>query len=411
MRNNRNFKLILIGQIISLFGNAIQRFALSLYILDITGNSSIYANILALSIVPYIILAPIAGNIADNYNKKYMMILLDIIAGILMIICFILFIFKLDSTFLIAIVMLLLSTISVCYEPVVTSSIPQTVDIDYLQKANSYISQSGSWANILGPILGGILYGFLGIKLILIINGLSFLISAILECFIKFPKHQNTTYKSLNPLSAFIHMKNTLKTLSKNYKIILGIILSYGLYNISIVPIISVLFPTIINLNFNMPPQVYGILESIIASGLLISGVLINLKSNLFKFKTHYKWNYLMPLSMFLVGTLLIISNNINLSMLGITIGGFIIMFCLGIGNIITLTYIQTVVPKNILGSVSALSTAIATASIPIGQVSFGYLIRGNLNIGLILVLSSIIAFFVCSFVKLNIKNNYYLKK
>ncbi len=70
MKTNKNFKLILLGQIISLFGNTIQRFALSLYILDITGNPAIYANILALSIIPYIILAPIAGNIADNYNKN-----------------------------------------------------------------------------------------------------------------------------------------------------------------------------------------------------------------------------------------------------------------------------------------------------------------------------------------------------
>lgn len=411
MKCNKNFKLILLGQIISLFGNTIQRFALSLYILDITGSSSIYANILALSIIPYIILAPIAGNIADNYNKKYMMIILDIISGILMIICFIFFILKLESIFLIAIVMILLSTISACYGPVVTSSIPQTVESNYLQKANSYISQVGSWSNILGPILGGILYGFLGINLILILNGLSFIISAILECFIKLPKQQNTVHKSLDLFTSFVHMANTFKKLSKNYKIVLGIILSYGLYNISIVPINSVLLPTIINLDLNMPSQVYGIIESIIASGLLISGIFLNLKPNLFKFSTHYKWNYLMPLSMLLVGTLLIITNNTNICVLGITLGGFIIMFCLGIGNIVTLTYIQTAVPQNILGSVSALSTAIATGSIPIGQISFGYLLQGRLNSGSMLLLSGIIGILVCNFVKSNIKNNYHIKQ
>ena len=406
MKTNKNFKLILLGQIISLFGNTIQRFALSLYILDITGNPAIYANILALSIIPYIILAPIAGNIADNYNKKYMMIFLDIISGILMVICFIFFIFKMESIFLIGLVMILLSAISACYGPVVTASIPQTVKNNYLQRANSYISQVGSLSNILGPILGGILYGFLGINIILILNGLSFIISAILECFIILPKQQNTIHKSLNLFISFAHITKTFKILSKNYKTILGIILSYGLYNISIVPINSVLLPTIINLDFNLPSQMYGIIESIIASGLLISGILINLKPNLFKFSTHYKLNYLMPLSMLLVGTLLIITNNIKIGVLGITLGGFIIMFCLGIGNIVTLTYIQTSVPQNILGSVSALSTAIATGSIPIGQISFGYLLQGQLNNGSILLISGIIAILVCNFVRSNIKNN-----
>ena len=109
---------------------------------------------------------------------------------------------------------------------------------------------------------------------------------------------------------------------------------------------------------------------------------------------------------MLLVGTLLIITNNINIGVLGITLGGFIIMFCLGIGNIVTLTYIQTSVPQNILGSVSALSTAIATGSIPIGQISFGYLLQGQLNNGSILLISGIIAILVCNFVRSNIKNN-----
>ncbi len=81
-------------------------------------------------------------------------------------------------------------------------------------------------------------------------------------------------------------------------------------------------------------------------------------------------------------------------------------MFCLGIGNIVTLTYIQTSVPQNILGSVSALSTAIATGSIPIGQISFGYLLQGRLNNGSILLISGIIAILVCNFVRSNIKNN-----
>lgn len=81
-------------------------------------------------------------------------------------------------------------------------------------------------------------------------------------------------------------------------------------------------------------------------------------------------------------------------------------MFCLGIGNIITLTYIQTSIPSEILGSVSALSTAVATVSVPVGQVIFGYLIESNINIGTILIFSSIISLLVCNYVKWNIKRD-----
>lgn len=65
-----NFSLIVVGQIISLFGSSIQRFALSLYVLDKTGSASIFANILALSIIPTILIAPISGSIADKDRKS-----------------------------------------------------------------------------------------------------------------------------------------------------------------------------------------------------------------------------------------------------------------------------------------------------------------------------------------------------
>ena len=57
---NKNFLIIVIGQIISLFGNAIQRFSMSLYLLEFTGSAAVFSQILAISTIPYIIFAPIA---------------------------------------------------------------------------------------------------------------------------------------------------------------------------------------------------------------------------------------------------------------------------------------------------------------------------------------------------------------
>ena len=58
---NKNFIIIVIGQIISLFGNAIQRFSMSLYLLEFTGSTAVFSTILAISTIPYIIFAPISG--------------------------------------------------------------------------------------------------------------------------------------------------------------------------------------------------------------------------------------------------------------------------------------------------------------------------------------------------------------
>lgn len=67
---HRNFSLMIIGQIISLFGNAILRFALSMYVLDLTGSAAAFGTILAVSMIPTVLLSPVGGIIADRINRR-----------------------------------------------------------------------------------------------------------------------------------------------------------------------------------------------------------------------------------------------------------------------------------------------------------------------------------------------------
>ncbi|WP_353888261.1 MFS transporter [Clostridium septicum] len=166
---NKNFIIIVIGQIISLFGNAIQRFSMSLYLLEFTGSTAAFANILAISTIPYIIFAPIAGRIVDNVNRKKIMVYLDLFCTILIGAYAFILLNGSDNELIVAVVMFILSICSTLYGPAVTSSIPQIVNEDKLTTANGIINQVGSVVNFVGPILAGVLYGLLGIKLIVII--------------------------------------------------------------------------------------------------------------------------------------------------------------------------------------------------------------------------------------------------
>ena len=57
----KDFTLVVIGQIISLFGNATIRFALPLYLLNLTGSSALYGTVMAFAFIPTILLSPIGG--------------------------------------------------------------------------------------------------------------------------------------------------------------------------------------------------------------------------------------------------------------------------------------------------------------------------------------------------------------
>lgn len=74
---SKDFTFVVIGQIISLFGNATIRFALPLYLLNLTGSSALYGVVTACAFIPAILLSPVGGIVADRVNKRNIMVTLD----------------------------------------------------------------------------------------------------------------------------------------------------------------------------------------------------------------------------------------------------------------------------------------------------------------------------------------------
>ena len=83
---SRDFMLVVLGQIISLFGNAVVRFALPLHLLNISGSPTLYGMVSALAFLPLLIMSPLGGVIADRVNKRNIMVVLDFsTAGIILL--------------------------------------------------------------------------------------------------------------------------------------------------------------------------------------------------------------------------------------------------------------------------------------------------------------------------------------
>lgn len=409
---NKNFIIIVIGQIISLFGNAIQRFSMSLYLLEFTGSTAAFANILAISTIPYILFAPIAGRLSDKINRKKIMVYLDLFCSILIGIYALILIRGRDSELIVAIVMFMLSVCYTLYGPAVVSSIPQIVEEDKLTSANGIINQVGSVVNFLGPILAGVLYGLVGIKLIVIINAISFLVSAIMELFLDIPdvvKTDEDTDKgkvlSMDFIKkSFIDMGDSFIYLKKEKKIILGIIASYALCNIFLVPILSIVAPYFINILLELPSQVYGVVEGICVLGMILGGFWISIKPKMFLMKkVHYTY-IPMIVGVTLMATLgfIRLNNYVLAGLFGVS--GMAIMLSLSLSNVLTLTFIQQEVPSNMLGRVSAFSTAVATISVAPGQLLFGQVIDMGIHIGVILIITAIVNGGLILFVKWNVR-------
>ena len=408
---NKNFIIIVIGQIISLFGNAIQRFSMSLYLLEFTGSTATFANILAISTIPYIIFAPIAGMLSDNVNRKKIMVYLDLFCS-LMIGAYAFVLYRnMDNTYIVGLVMFILSICYTLYGPAVTASIPQVVEEDKLTSANGIINQVSSIVNFAGPIIAGILYGIFGIKIIVAVNAISFLFAAIMEMFLDIPdvereKTDNKVFSFGFVKDSFVDMNKTFKYLLKEKKVILSIILSYALCNIFLVPVLSIVAPYFINVYLGLSSEIYGIVEAVCVLGMILGGFLISIRPKMFSMKkVHYTY-FPMLLGVILM-TFLPSINTHRLSLAGIfALGGLGIMLSLAISNVLTLTFIQKEIPENSLGKVSAFSTAVATISVAPGQLLYGQVIETGMSLSMIFFLTVIANIALIIFIKQKVAIN-----
>lgn len=201
----RDFTLVVIGQIISLFGNAILRFAQPYYLLKETGSSTLFGLVTACSFLPMVVLSMVGGILADRINKRNIMVGLDFSTAII-ITLFYLSLGKLPMVPLFIVFLMLLYGISGAYQPSVQASVPLLVSSDKLTVGNAVINQVNTLANFVGPAIGGIVLQFYGITPILIASIVCFTFSAIMEIFIHIPYQ-----KRVRETGVFTVAKNDLK--------------------------------------------------------------------------------------------------------------------------------------------------------------------------------------------------------
>ena len=136
----RDFTLMVAGQIISLFGNAALRFALSMAVLDLTGSAALFGVISAISMVPTVLFSPFGGILADRVSKKRIMAALDFTTAGLLLLYALAWGAK-APVLAIAVMLVALSVIQSFYQPSVQSSIPLLVGEEHLMAANGVTVQ------------------------------------------------------------------------------------------------------------------------------------------------------------------------------------------------------------------------------------------------------------------------------
>lgn len=377
---NKNFSLLFFGNLVSSIGNTFYNFAISWYILELTGSALQAGLYMATGGVIYIIMTPFAGVITDRFDKVKIVYLTDFIRGIAIVLAGIGVGLNLDSSSTLLILYaatIVLSINGTLFQPAVSSLQADVLRESDYQSANASMSLIRSIEGIIGILIAGILYSVLGVSWIFIINGISFILSGISEMFITF------TYESKGQLS----WKQGLDDLIDGFQYLaqkqglLRLMVSILLINFAFIPMFANVLPYMFNQQLQASPFEFSIVQLAMSIGIFVSAVLIsNLKIQLKPRKTLFTGLTIMILIYFVMtaSMYLIMNNDIPFVLFwGLSAG---LMFLFGVVNIFVNTPISTSFMKTIepayRGRSNATISVMSMALMPLATFLGGVLIE-----------------------------------
>ena len=368
----KDFTLVVVGQIVSLFGNAILRFSLPLYLLRETGSSTLFGIVTACSFLPMIVLSLLGGVLADRVNKRNIMVCLDFLtAGVITVFSWLLGILPIIPLFIT--VLMLLYGISGTYQPAVQASIPALVPKEKILSANAIVNQIGALANFIGPIIGGMLYGAFGIVIILKVSVLCFVLSAVMEIFIKIPFQKQPTQDKVLQIAAG-DLRDSIRFLRMEKPLFVQICIVIAGLNLFLSPMMTIGIPVIVVDKLHLTDGLLGLTQGMLAVGGILGGLLTVLLDKKLTPQTAYVPLFLCTACSCLMGFGMAIGQSpmikyVILSVTGLSVTIFTTMF-----SIQMLAVVQAETPQHLIGKVVACIMTFIMCVQPIGQLLYGFL-------------------------------------
>jgi MFS family permease len=394
----QNIILTVAGMSVSRLGSLIYTFAIGLYVLKITGSGQSFGVTLMLGILPRVILGPFAGNLADRMNKKLLIVGSDLFSGLLMVL---LFLYTLSGNLTLPIIYgatLLLSLSSVLLDNAFGAAQRNIVNLESLTKLGSLRQSLDSIINLASPMIGGVIYALLPIGAFLLINGISFLMSAVSEYLIDFNFNKNDQTEKIK--QSFFKDMNSGFSYFKKDKLLIGIGLSAMMINFFLSST-AIIMPLAIVEKMGISEQLYGLVSSIISLGALAGAIYVGKKDLKLTRNVLIRALAMVAFCLMMAGVAM---NNIfggsYLALSLITIFGFAMLVSVTFVNVPIGVFFQTRVEPTYLGRISSIVGSLCLGIMPLAYLLYGFLseyfspfavltVSGGLNILIIAIMAA----------------------
>lgn len=361
---NKNFILLLQGNAVSAIGDVLYSVAIGYWVYDQTGSSALMGVMSSIAMFVMMFVQPFSGSIVDKSNRKVLIVGMDALRGIIMLAVGALALTDNLSVPVVLIAAFLAALCSVFFGPSVSTVLIDVIPHDEIVRGQSVQSGIVSLINLAGKALSGALVAFVGVPLIIMINGVSYLISAFTEMFIDVPKTKRQGEK-VTLLGILKDFKTALVEVFTN-KFLKIFIPSAVILNLLGAGPLSLMLPFVLEKGYTV--EMYGIFMAVETAGSLICVFLLGI----FKMKKLTRY-YLMAIG-FILSTffyiLTFLSTNFGMMCIWMFAGAFVN----SMGNSIFGATIVLAMPEENRAGMLGLFSALSMGGCAISSVIFGVL-------------------------------------
>ena len=367
----RDFIIVLMGQVISLFGNAILRFALPLHLLRATGSAALFGSVSALSFAPMVVLSLLGGVLADRVDKRNVMVALDAIVALL---CgaFLLAMDELSIAAATAVFLMLLYGASGLYQPAVQASMPALLCGEALLRGNAAVNMVATLDDLLGPALGGLLFGLWGLEPVLAVSGLCFAASAVMEMALNIP-HEKRPRVGGVCATARRDLAESWRYLRRARGALLRLTILLALFNFALSAALIVGVPVLAVGRLGLSDGAVGVTQAAMGLGGLCGGLLAGAWAGKLRLRHGFFPLLACAPAMLLVGVSALPGIGASGWPLLLT-GCFCTMAAASLFSVHISAVVQERTPAHLVGKVMSLMMAVAMCMQPLGQFLYGML-------------------------------------
>ena len=359
---NLNFFLLWQGQFISVMGDVAYSIALGFWILAITGSTALMGTLMAASSLPRVIISPFAGVVVDRSDRKWLIVLMDVIRGVAVVIVGVASYLGFIQIWMVFVAGIIIGTCGAFFNPAIGSIIPDIVDKRKLVQANSVFSIVQTASGIIGSSAGGILFKLLGASFMFLFNGLSYLFSAVTEVFIKVPK---IIHEKSHP-HFFADLRDGLKFVW-HFRGLRTLMITAGIINFFAVMGIMLILP-LFHQEKHLGPVLYGIIMGFFTGGLFL-GFLF---TSVVNFKPEQRFRVFSLCYLVMCATMILLPVFLYFPVMAALV--FITGFVNAILNTFINAVLQLTTPQAKRGKVFGLLMSVAGGLMPIAYATGGVL-------------------------------------